>query len=177
MDAFPRTWISTHSTVKVSSSSCFLSTFLTTIVQTRECANGPGVTRGVKTWPSSASTSQVSVRIRSGLELSRLSGAHLGRQEHGAGAGPDANRLPAGAAAAEGEGEAAGHDEPPAPEQEAGGGEGEDEVGAAGRPREWVSKDSRARDQQAPCRPSKTPRFWAACNARPLIPSQPWRSG
>ena len=67
MDAFPRTWISTHSTVKVSSSSCFLSTFLTTIVQTRECANGPGVTRGVKTWPSSASTSQVSVRNRSGF--------------------------------------------------------------------------------------------------------------
>ena len=124
----------------------FLSTFLTTTAQTRESANGPGVTRGVKTWQSSASTSQVSLRNLSGFELSRPSGAHLGRQEHGAGARPDADRLPAGAAAAEGEGEAAGHDEPPAPEQEAGGGEGEDEVGARrrGRTREWVSKDSGA---------------------------------
>ena len=127
------------------SSQQFLTTFLTTIVQTRESANGPGATRGVKTWQSSANTLQVNtVRNQlSGFELSRLSGARLGRQEHGAGARPDADRLPAGAAAAEGEGEAAGHDEPPAPKQEAGGGEGEDEVRAR-RTREWVSKDSGA---------------------------------
>ena len=118
----------------------------TTIGQTRECANGPGVMPGVKTWQSSASTSQVSIlRNCSGFELSHcLSGAHIGRQEHGAGSSPDANRLPARAAAAEGEGEAAGDDEPPAPEQEAGGGEGEDEVRAGRRTREWVSKDSGA---------------------------------
>ena len=43
----------------------------TTIGQTRECANGPGVMPGVKTWQSSASTSQVSSMMRndSGFEL------------------------------------------------------------------------------------------------------------
>ena len=104
----------------------------------------------MKTWQSSANTLQVNtVRNRdSGFELSRLSGARLGRQEHGAGARPDADRLPARAAAAEGEGEAAGDDEPPAPEQEAGGGEGADEDRAAGRgtSRERLPENSGAGD-------------------------------
>ena len=84
------------------------------------------------------------------FELSHemCSGARLGRQEHGAGARPDADRLPAGVAAAEGEGEAAGDDEPPALEQEAGGGEGEVEDRAAGRgtSRERLPENSGAGD-------------------------------
>ena len=84
------------------------------------------------------------------FELSHemCSGARLGRQEHGTGARPDADRLPAGVAAAEGEGEAAGDDEPPALEQEAGGGEGADEDRAAGRgtSRERLPENSGAGD-------------------------------
>ena len=45
----------------VKSSIFFRSRSASPIVQTRECANGPGVTRGVKTCQSSANTLQVSV--------------------------------------------------------------------------------------------------------------------
>ena len=79
------------------------------------------------------------------------SGARLGRQEHGAGARPDADRLPAGVAAAEGEGEAAGDDEASleaALDGEAGGGEGdeEDQTSGRGTTRECLPENSRARD-------------------------------
>ena len=111
------------------------------------------------------------------FERSHLSRAHTGRQEHGAGARPDADRVSTGVAAAEGEGEVAGHDEPPAPEQEAGGGEGEDEVRAGRKTGERISKDSGAGDQQTSCRTPQAAGFWSTCNAWTLLSSQPWRSG
>ena len=62
MAAFPQTWSNTRSTVKVSFElNFFRSRSASPIVQTRECANGPGVTRGVKTCQSSANTLQVNV--------------------------------------------------------------------------------------------------------------------